>query len=149
MVRACRRASRQGPDKLALSCPLSYSFSHSSMQNQKSLALHSSCCRASNRDDIDIEKLSALAHIELTENEKTDLGTDLERIIDWFGELQELDVTGVDPLLRAGVSDLCGDASWLREDVACLDQARAEQMLGQVPDGRLSRDGFVQVPKDQ
>ena len=147
VLRACHCVRRQGEGKIVLSYPLLCSSRYTNTHIHGSMGLHSACCRALNRDDVDIEKLSALANIELTENEKIDLGADIERIVDWFGELQELDVSDVDPSLRSGVSDSCGDASSLREDVVSLDPERAKQMLGQVPDQRLSGDGFVQVPK--
>ena len=66
-------------------------------------------------------------------------GPKLEGIVEWFGQLQEVDVEGVPPALRADVE---GQSS-LRADQPRL-YASQEEMLRQAPD----REGaFVRVPK--
>ena len=66
-------------------------------------------------------------------------GPKLEGIVEWFGQLQEVDVEGVPPALRADVE---GQSS-LRADQP-RRYAGQEEMLQQAPD----REGaFVRVPK--
>jgi aspartyl-tRNA(Asn)/glutamyl-tRNA(Gln) amidotransferase subunit C len=66
-------------------------------------------------------------------------GPKLEGIVEWFGQLQEVDVEGVPPALRADVE---GQSS-LRADQP-RRYASQEEMLQQAPD----REGaFVRVPK--
>ena len=68
-----------------------------------------------------------------------DWGPKIEGIVDWFGQLQEVDVEGVPPALRADVEG---------QDVLRPDEPRRyahqAEMLQQAPD----REGpFVRVPK--
>lgn len=45
-----------------------------------------------------IDKIAHLARLELTEEEKTSFGKDIEQIIEHFDILNEVDTTGVKPL---------------------------------------------------
>jgi aspartyl-tRNA(Asn)/glutamyl-tRNA(Gln) amidotransferase subunit C len=56
----------------------------------------------------DVERVAELAHLELTAQETTGMLRDLNTILDYIAELNELDTSGVAPL--AQVSEL-GDAS--------------------------------------
>lgn len=68
-----------------------------------------------------------------------DWGPKIEGIVEWFGQLQEVDVEGVPPALRADVE---GEGA-LRADVPQQFEGQAG-MLSQAPD----RNGlFVRVPK--
>ena len=55
----------------------------------------------------DVERVAELAHLELTPEETTGMQRDLNAILDYVAELNELDTRGVAPL--AQVSEL-GDA---------------------------------------
>ncbi|MFP4232754.1 MAG: Asp-tRNA(Asn)/Glu-tRNA(Gln) amidotransferase subunit GatC [Candidatus Aenigmatarchaeota archaeon] len=45
----------------------------------------------------EVEKVASLASIELTEEEKEDLGKDMESILDWFSRLDEIDTEDAKP----------------------------------------------------
>jgi aspartyl-tRNA(Asn)/glutamyl-tRNA(Gln) amidotransferase subunit C len=47
----------------------------------------------------EIEKISALARIELSEKDKTKFAKELNKILDYFNVLQKADVKGVQPFL--------------------------------------------------
>jgi aspartyl-tRNA(Asn)/glutamyl-tRNA(Gln) amidotransferase subunit C len=91
----------------------------------------------------DVERVAELAHLELKPEETPRMLDDLNAILDYVAELNELDTTGVMPL--AQVSDLL-DASGkgvLREDVLRPSLDRAE-VMSQAPE----TDGvFFKVPK--
>ena len=75
-----------------------------------------------------------------------DWGPKIEAIVDWFGQLQAVDVEGVPPALRADTAD--GDGADAHGMPLRADEARRypdqAAMLEQVPD----REGaFVRVPK--
>lgn len=44
-----------------------------------------------------------MAHIAVTDEEVADWGPKIESIVEWFGQLQEVDVEGVPPALQADV----------------------------------------------
>lgn len=46
-----------------------------------------------------VEKLAELAKLEFTEEEKAELLNDLNRILEFMDKLNELDTTGVEPLV--------------------------------------------------
>lgn len=92
----------------------------------------------------DVERVAELAHLELKPEETPAMLRDLNAILDYVAELNELDTAGVAPL--AQVSDLLGDgagAGALRADlpVPSLDRAA---VMAQAPE----TDGvFFKVPK--
>jgi aspartyl-tRNA(Asn)/glutamyl-tRNA(Gln) amidotransferase subunit C len=91
----------------------------------------------------EVERVAELAHLELTPDETGRMLTDLNAILDYIAELNELDTGGVAPL--AQVSEL-GDAASegaLRADkvVPSLDRA---MVMPQAPD---SDQAFFKVPK--
>jgi aspartyl/glutamyl-tRNA(Asn/Gln) amidotransferase C subunit len=97
----------------------------------------------------DIEKLSELAQIRLTEEEKQEMGPQIDRIIEWMGQLNNVDVDGVRPSMRGGDSDSnpCTreDTAWLRED---KEEEDPMDVLGRRGVLDTNDDGFVSVPKD-
>lgn len=66
-------------------------------------------------------------------------GPQIASIVDWFGQLQQVDVEGVPPALRA---DIDGETP-LRSDQA-VDFQDKKTMIQQAPD---SEGSFVRVPK--
>ncbi|PSC73462.1 glutamyl-tRNA(Gln) amidotransferase subunit chloroplastic mitochondrial [Micractinium conductrix] len=87
----------------------------------------------------DVRELARMAHISVTDQEVADWGRKIEGIVEWFGQLQEVDVEGVPPALRADVEG----ASTLRPDEV-VRRAAGEDLLQQAAD----REGpFVRVPK--
>jgi len=85
-----------------------------------------------------VRKVAHLARLELTEAEETQFTTQLGNILDYFEQLNELDVSDVPPTTRAiDVSNVT------REDI-CTAHPEREAMLEAAPD----RDGdFFKVPK--
>ena len=91
----------------------------------------------------DVERVAELANLELSPEETPGMVSDLNAILDYVAELNELDTRGVAPL--AQVSELEG-AGWqgtLRPDVVQPSLDRAE-VMAEAPE----TDGaFFKVPK--
>jgi aspartyl-tRNA(Asn)/glutamyl-tRNA(Gln) amidotransferase subunit C len=91
----------------------------------------------------DVERVAELAHLELKPEETPRMVHDLNAILDYVAELNELDTTGVAPL--AQVSEL-GDgagAGVLRADVVLPSLDRAA-VMAQAPE---TDQVFFKVPK--
>ncbi|HEY3626686.1 MAG TPA: Asp-tRNA(Asn)/Glu-tRNA(Gln) amidotransferase subunit GatC [Terracidiphilus sp.] len=91
----------------------------------------------------DVERVAELAHLKLAEDETPRMVQDLNAILDYVAELNELDTSGVAPLAQVSELDGAGGASSLREDVLrpCLPRA---VVMGEAPE----TDGvFFKVPK--
>ena len=90
----------------------------------------------------DVERVAELAHLELTPNETGSMLHDLNAILDYVAELNELDTAGVAPLAQvAELLDAAGGG--LRHDmlIPSLDRAR---VMAEAPE----TDGvFFKVPK--
>jgi len=65
-----------------------------------------------NIDKETVEKVAHLARLELSEAEKKDMIKDMSKILDFMAKLNELDTTGVEPLVY-----MTDGANILREDV--------------------------------
>ena len=89
----------------------------------------------------EVERVAELAHLELTPDESGRMVTDLNAILDYVAELNELDTTGVAPL--AQVSELSNAGGEPRPDQVqpSLDRATVMQ---QAPE---SDKAFFKVPK--
>jgi aspartyl-tRNA(Asn)/glutamyl-tRNA(Gln) amidotransferase subunit C len=91
----------------------------------------------------DVERVAELAHLELSPEETPGLVKDLDAILNYIAELNELDTTGVLPLAQVSELQGAGGASELRPDVARPSLDRAA-VMAQAP----QTDGaFFQVPK--
>jgi aspartyl-tRNA(Asn)/glutamyl-tRNA(Gln) amidotransferase subunit C len=90
----------------------------------------------------EVVRVAELAHLELTPEETPRMRDDLNAILDYVAELNELDTRGVEPL--AQVSELlAAGGGALREDVVRPSLDRAV-VLSQAPEA----DGaFFKVPK--
>ena len=91
----------------------------------------------------EVQRVAELAHLELTPEETPRTLNDLNAILDYVAELNELDTSGVAPL--AQVSELLdrADGGMLRDDHVQPSLDRAE-VLSQAPE----TDGvFFKVPK--
>jgi aspartyl-tRNA(Asn)/glutamyl-tRNA(Gln) amidotransferase subunit C len=89
-------------------------------------------------NDALIENLSNLARLKFDESEKEEIKKDLQRMITFVEKLNELDTTGVEPLLH--MSDAI---NVLREDVLQGSVSR-EEALKNAPE----TDGiYFKVPK--
>ena len=89
----------------------------------------------------DVERMAELAHLKLKPEETTRLLTDLNEILDYVAELNELDTAGVEPL--AQVNELADFASQPRPDVREPSLPRTV-VMAEAPE----TDGvFFKVPK--
>jgi aspartyl-tRNA(Asn)/glutamyl-tRNA(Gln) amidotransferase subunit C len=91
----------------------------------------------------DVERVAELAHLELAEDETPRMVRDLNAILDYVAELNELDTSGVTPLAQVGELEGAGGASPLREDALRHSLPRA-LVMAEAPE----TDGaFFKVPK--
>ena len=91
----------------------------------------------------DVERVAELAHLELAAGETPRMLKDLNAILDYVAELNELDTKGVAPM--AQVSELldAAGAGVLRSDAVQAGLDRAE-VLSQAPE---TDQVFFKVPK--
>jgi aspartyl-tRNA(Asn)/glutamyl-tRNA(Gln) amidotransferase subunit C len=89
-------------------------------------------------NDALVDKLANLARLQFEDAEKSAIKTDLQRMIQFVEKLNELDTTGVAPLLH--MSD---NINALREDVVKGSISR-EEGLQNAP---LKDEQFFKVPK--
>ena len=86
-----------------------------------------------------VDTLAELARLELSRDEATQLGAQLETILGYIRSLQAVDVEGVPEYLSASQP-----GSGLRPDQPQRDQFDAERALASVP---MLRGRLVSVPK--
>lgn len=85
-----------------------------------------------------VRKVAKLARISVEEAELEPLAAEISGILDWVEQLQEVDVTGVEPMTSAVPMRLKR-----RADVV-TDGERRDDILANAPD---AREGFFAVPK--
>ncbi len=85
-----------------------------------------------------ISKLEKLSRLELSEKEKKQIQVDLNNILKMIGKLEELDTTGVEPLIH--VSD---EAIDLRDDEIKNQLSREDALLN----APLKDEQYFKVPK--
>ncbi len=85
-----------------------------------------------------ILKLESLSQLELSENERESMQVDLENMIKMVNKLQEIDTTGLDPLVH-----LATDESLLREDLV-KDQLSRNDALS---NANVHDEKYFLVPK--
>ncbi|KAL6772381.1 hypothetical protein ACKKBG_A29995 [Auxenochlorella protothecoides x Auxenochlorella symbiontica] len=96
-------------------------------------AVHSSV------DPPDVRKLAAMAHLDLEEDQVEGLTKELTSIVDWFSQLQAIDVEGVPPALQADVDS----QDWQRPDEPHTFENR-ESLVSQFP---ATEGPFLSVPR--
>lgn len=89
-------------------------------------------------DEATVKRIARLARIKITAAEAKGLVKELSGILDWVEQLNEVDVTGVEPLTRVVPIELKK-----REDVV-NDGGIAADILKNAP---MAEDGFFVVPK--
>lgn len=91
----------------------------------------------------DVKRVAELAHLELKAEETARMLTDLNAILDYVAELNELDTTGVAPLAQVSELGSAAGANTLRADelVASLDRGK---VMAEAPE---SDSVFFKVPK--
>ena len=89
-------------------------------------------------DAATVRKVAHLARIKTPDDRLEPLAGELNAIMAWIDQLNEVDVTGVEPMTSNVAQGLR-----LREDVV-TDGAKVEAVLSNAP---KSADGFYVVPK--
>ena len=77
-----------------------------------------------NIDSATVEKIAHLARLELTEAETQGMIGDMSKILDWMTKLNEIDTTGVEPLVY--MSD---EVNVFREDVVKQEISTEEGLM--------------------
>lgn len=91
----------------------------------------------------DVERVAELAHLKLTSDETGSMVHDLNEILDYVAQLDELDTKSVVPLAQVSELDGAGGAGSLRKDVVSPSLSRPD-VMSQAPE----TDGaFFKVPK--
>lgn len=85
-----------------------------------------------------IDKLSLLARLEIKPDEKDKLRDDLQQMIGFIEKLQELDTTGIEPLMH-----LTEEINVLRADEVKGSVTREEALQN----AQLKNNSFFMVPK--
>ena len=89
-------------------------------------------------DDALIDKLSRLAMLDFDEAERSEIKSDLEKMIGFVDKLKELDTTGIEPLLHVSP-----EVNVLRDDIAG-NMLSKDEALHNAP---LHNNNFFLVPK--
>lgn len=101
---------------------------------------------ASNQQPVeqpDVHKLAQLAHINITPEEAEDWQDKIGGVIDWFGQLQAVNVEGIPLASRPAFGTDTAAGALLRTDQAHGYEG-SQGLLAQAP----ARDGdFVKVPR--
>lgn len=87
----------------------------------------------------DVQHLAQLSNLQLTENEVGSLQTDLENIVGYIQQLDELDTTGVEPTYQ--VTDL--ENVWRKDEVDTYGIEKSA-LLGLAPAVEAEQ---IKVPK--
>ncbi|PHO10802.1 Asp-tRNA(Asn)/Glu-tRNA(Gln) amidotransferase GatCAB subunit C [Malaciobacter canalis] len=90
-------------------------------------------------DDKLIEKLAKLSSLEIDEQKKESLKSELGDIINFVENLNEIDVSNIDATFNT-----VEGGTPLREDISTQDLQRAKQIIENAP---KSEDGYFIVPK--
>ncbi len=90
-----------------------------------------------------VERVAELAHLELSPEEKPRMVVDLNAILDYVTDLNELDTTGVEPLEQVSELPGGGGSSSLRMDEMRPSLDRAIIM----PEAPETNGAFFKVPK--
>ncbi|KAK6116844.1 hypothetical protein DH2020_049410 [Rehmannia glutinosa] len=92
----------------------------------------------SSLDPPDVARLAETARISLTPQQVEEFGPKIRQVVDWFGQLQAVDLQSIEPALRA---DTEGDN--LRNDVPEIFDNR-DAIIAAVP---TYEDSYIKVPK--
>lgn len=86
----------------------------------------------------DLPRLAETARISLTPDEIEEFAPKIQQVVDWFGQLQAVDLQSVQPSIRAD-----NEGQNLRDDLPETFENR-EPMIAAVPN---YEDPFIKVPK--
>ena len=90
-----------------------------------------------------VERVAELAHLELTADETQSMLHDLNEILDYVAQLDELDTSSVQPLAQVSELEGAGREGSLRNDVLRPSLDRAA-VMSEAPD---TDQVFFKVPK--
>lgn len=85
-----------------------------------------------------IDKLAKLSKLEFTSDEKKELQVDLQNMLQFVNKLNELDTSGVEPLLH-----ITSNTNVLREDIVKQDFTKEEALKN----AAVEDESFFKVPK--
>lgn len=86
----------------------------------------------------DVPRLAETARLSLTPEEVEEFAPKIQQVIDWFGQLQAVDLGSVDPAIRADT-----EGNNLRDDIPVTFENR-EAMIPAVPS---YEEPYIKVPK--
>ena len=89
-------------------------------------------------NDVLVDKLAMLSRLHFNETERVSIKNDLEKMIRFVDKLNELDTTGVEPLMH-----ISNNVNILREDEVIQGCSREEALLN----SPLKDKQFFKVPK--
>lgn len=89
-------------------------------------------------NDTLVDKLALLSRLQFDEAGKAAIKSDLQKMIGFIDKLNELDTTGVEPLMH-----ITGNVNVLRDDIALPGCTREEAMLN----APVKDEQFFKVPK--
>ncbi len=89
-------------------------------------------------DNTIVRRIAGLANIEISEQAETQLQQDLNKILDYVGQLAQVDTDNVEPL----ISPMLEQAVWRTDGVA--ENNIADKVLQNAPESEM---GFFVVPK--
>ncbi|KAK2982928.1 hypothetical protein RJ640_006342 [Escallonia rubra] len=121
------------------SCPFSLtttSFGYGLLLQKKNIGRTYSARSA--LEPPDLSRLAQTARISLTPQEVEEFAPKIQQVVDWFGQLQAVDLQSIEPAIRA---DNEGDN--LRDDLPHIFENR-EAMTAAVPS---YEDPYIKVPK--
>lgn len=104
----------------------------------RTLTLDACYALAMNLGEQELEHLARLARLELSDEERGVLRTDLEQVLSYLGELSKIDVDGLEPMLRP---IHVGDGTRTDEVRPGLEPERARQLA------RHREQLFLRVPR--
>jgi aspartyl-tRNA(Asn)/glutamyl-tRNA(Gln) amidotransferase subunit C len=86
----------------------------------------------------DLPRLAESARISLTPDEVEEFAPKIQKVVDWFGQLQAIDLQSIQPAIRADT-----EGGNLRDDLPETFENR-EAMISAVPN---YEEPFIKVPK--
>ncbi|CAA3010997.1 glutamyl-tRNA(Gln) amidotransferase subunit C, chloroplastic mitochondrial [Olea europaea subsp. europaea] len=121
---------------LVRATPLQFSFNPKQAlvlkQNNRNYAVKSSL------EPPDVQRLAETARISLAPHEVEEFAPKIQQVIDWFGQLQAVDLQNVAPAIRAD-----NEEETLRDDSPEIFENR-DAILAAVP---CYEDSYIKVPK--
>ncbi|CAM0875672.1 unnamed protein product [Alopecurus aequalis] len=91
----------------------------------------------------DLSRLANSARISLSPQEAEEFAPKIQQVVDWFGQLQAVDLESIEPSLRAGIHPYTAVGSSLREDKA-EPFANRDAIIEALPS---YEDPYIKVPR--